>query len=71
MKEVGVLSNKWSFIAYTGLILIAVLLSPVGAVIGAVNLKNPTRKTQAYILIIVGVLFTILWLFHFLGGHQH
>jgi spore maturation protein SpmB len=71
MKEVNVLIKKWNAITYVGLMLVTVLLSPIGVVFGAINLKNLSRKTQAYILIIVGVLFTALWLYHFFGGHHH
>ncbi len=59
--------NTWPFIGYIALSLV---ISPAGIILGAVNIKNSERKIQAIILLIIGVIMTILWLYHFLCGHH-
>lgn len=39
-------------------------------ILGAVNIKNKERRAQAIILLTLAVIMTLLWLYHFLGGHH-
>ena len=59
--------NTWPFIRY---IVLSLIISPTGIILGSINLKNTERRTQAIILMVIGVIMTLLWLYHFLGGHH-
>ena len=64
------MKTKWSTWTFIGYIALSLVISPAGIILGALNIKNKERKNQAIILLIVGTIMTILWLYHFLGGHE-
>lgn len=64
------MKTKWNTLLFIGYILLSLIISPAGIVIGAINVKNKERKIQAMILLISGGIMTVLWLYHFLGGHH-
>ncbi len=64
------MKTKWNTWTFVGFILLSLVLSPAGILLGAINIKTPERKIQAIILLIIGSIMTLLWLSHFMGGHH-
>lgn len=61
--------SKWTTGWMVGLIL-ATLVLPVGIPIGLLNIGEKERKTQSIILIVLGVINILMWIWHFVG-HNH
>jgi heme/copper-type cytochrome/quinol oxidase subunit 4 len=64
------MKTKWNIWPFIGFIVLSLTITPAGMILGAVNIKNTERRTQAIILLILAVIMTLLWLYHFLGGHH-
>ncbi len=64
------MKRKWKISEMIALVISTIILSPVGIVLGAVNLNNTKRRTQSIILLAVGVIITLMWLYHFTGHHH-
>lgn len=47
--------------ALTGMIIATLLVSLVGIIVGAINLKHPARRGQAQILLFIGIASTVFW----------
>jgi membrane protease YdiL (CAAX protease family) len=62
--------NKWNVISMIGWIVLTFFISPVGIVVGALNLKFEERKNQAIVLLVVGLVSMVLWILHFSGQHH-
>jgi membrane protease YdiL (CAAX protease family) len=62
--------NKWNVISMIGWIVLTFFISPVGIVVGALNLKFEERKNQAIVLLVVGLVSVVLWILHFSGQHH-
>jgi hypothetical protein len=51
----------------------SLLIAPAGLIVGGMNLKYDSRRKQAMVLLVLGIVGLVLWIVHFTshGGHQH
>lgn len=64
------MKTKWNIWPFIGFIVLSLIITPAGMIFGAVNIKNKERRAQAITLLTLAVIMTLLWLYHFLGGHH-
>ena len=62
--------DVWNISSMIGLIILTPLISPVGIIVGSMNLKYEGRRKQAVTLLVLGIVVLALTGLH-LFGHHH
>ncbi len=62
--------DVWNIGAMIGLVILTLLISPVGIIVGSINLKYEATRKQAVTLLVLSIVVLALTVLH-LFGHHH